>query len=618
MTYRIAILLVMTLACASAAQARGGGGCFLGNTPILRGDGSQTAIAELRPGDVVLAFSQEGKLVSAAVQTVLVRQVDEYLTVVLEQATLNVTPQHPFYVGGGEFKPIDSLAVGDSVFACDGNGFFARRILSITRIAGPATVYNLQTDSPHTFFAAGIAVHNKGGGGGGGFGGGGFGGGGFGGGGFGGGYYGGGYHGYGRASGSPAATFIIVGVLIVIVIVVKYRASQDPQQQNLDYVYTRSDVLAKARKTQALLEFIARQDPSFTLETLTSQATSTFLKLQECWQARNYEPMKPLMMGDLYLDHMRQLSNMIGQHETNIIENVSVERVDMVNIRYTHDAQQREFTALITAAARDYYIDDRTGRFLRGDSTPQKFQEFWTFQLQQGRWLVREIEQTRESDILKEENFFEPFTDAGVDHIYGADAGKAGPAGPWLESSTQVKATKIDRLLAFLVQTDKLFDRQAMLERARSIFLAVYQARQGGQAEAVKDEDLFPGTAQSLRQEMQDEKRRGVSFQFRNLCIRKAELVLVRNYNDNSRDEFTVRFSAHMQQVVLGSGRVLMQDQDVKPFVEFWTFGRQDNRWKLKEVLPPAQGQQQMAAENIDEGSSRGQMQWYYRQTRAN
>ena len=55
----------------------------------------------------------------------------------------------------------------------------------------------------------------------------------------------------------------------------------------------------------------------------------------------------------------------------------------------------------------------------------------------------------------------------------------------------------------------------------------------------------------------------------------------------------------------------------MSPFEEFWTLGRRDGQWKLKEVLPPAQGQQTLAQENVDEGSNSGQLQWFYRQQRA-
>jgi|SRR5208282_637452 len=102
------------------------------------------------------------------------------------------------------------------------------------------------------------------------------------------------------------------------------------------------------------------------------------------------------------------------------------------------------------------------------------------------------------------------------------------------------------------------------------------------------------------------------------LCVRKAELILVRNFPDNSKDDFTVRISAHAQRAVRRNNLLISRDADITPFVEFWTFGWLDNEWKLKEVLPPARGGELVAAENVAEGSSREQLQWYYKQTRAN
>ena len=107
-----------------------------------------------------------------------------------------------------------------------------------------------------------------------------------------------------------------------------------------------------------------------------------------------------------------------------------MERIDLVNVRYTEKADQREFTALITASARDYYLDDRSGKFLRGDQTPARFQEFWTFQLMNGRWLLREIEQAGESDILKDENYAEMLTEETLKGIYGEAAAPKGRRGP--------------------------------------------------------------------------------------------------------------------------------------------------------------------------------------------
>jgi len=339
--------------------------------------------------------------------------------------------------------------------------------------------------------------------------------------------------------------------------------------------------------------------------------------LQKCWQARDYTLMKPLLMPDLYAEHLSQIQSLIRDHEINMIAELKVESVDLVNVRYPNDPNAREFTALISASARDYYLDDRTQSFHRGDDVPAPFQEFWTFHLVDGNWLLREIEQTKESDALKTDNFFEPFTDHGVSQVYAETAGRTGPVGPSVEADAELKATRVERLLNYLVENDKLWDKEAMKERARKVFLEVCLAREAGDPEGVPTADLFPEIAAHLKEEIRSRQAEGASIEFRNLCVRKVELVLVRNYSDKTQDEFTTRITAHAQQIVRRGGQVASEQPYVTPFEEYWTFGRLDDQWKLKEVEPPAKGQEMAGEENVDEGVSAAQLQWYFKHPRA-
>ena len=710
-------------------------GCFLPDTPILLADGTEIPISAVRPGAELLAFTTGGEIVHTTVRRIITYDVNEYVVVRTEQMTLRVTREHPFYVGNGTFKTLEALKTGDAIFVLSGDGLQEQRITGLATVTAPTRVYNLQTDRPNTYFANGVAVHNKGGGcfpagtrirtprgdlaietlqpgdeifgvdaggaeitttvefveatqsalwtietsqgvlqttaehpllsaggnflaagelkpgarivvwnhgqtepalirqitastnrqlvynlrvgpphtfiadgfvvhnkGGGGFGGGGF--------------HGGSYGGSGN--GDPTAVFLIVGIFIVILVVSLIANKKHEKDEDLDYLYSRSEIEAKSVKTRKLLEFLARVDETMAPAKLEEQALATFAKLQECWQARSYEPMKDLMMPDLYAEHCSQLNGMIHNHEINRMDGLRVEHVDIVNVRYPEKENEREYTALFTAVARDYYLDDRTQEFLRGDQLPAHFQEFWTFHRQDGAWRLREIDQTRESDALKEENFFEQFTDLGRDQVYGDQAGKAGPAGPGLEKDTETKDTRTERLLNFLVQTDKLWDRQAMLERARQVFLHVTLAREQGDPAAIPAAELFPDVAKSLQGELIRLGSQGTKLEFRNLCVRKVDLILVRNFADNTRDEFTVRISAHAQRAVRRNNLLISQDPYVAPWTEYWTFGRLDNEWKLKTVEPPAHGEEMTRAENVDQDSSSQQLQWYYQQTRAN
>jgi uncharacterized membrane protein YgcG len=584
-------------------------GCFLPETLVREEDGSEVPISSVRPKDRLLAFTIEGQAVSARVRTVVACEVDEYRVVKTRNITVQVTREHPFYVGNGTFKTLQALKVGDSIFAFDAEGLSAQPIESIATVHKKVLVYNLQTDAPNTFLANGFLVHNKGGGGGGG-GGGGF---------HGGGGGGGGFHGGSGSSGDsgPLPFVILFGIILAIFGITKYVERKQRSDENLDFVYSPAQVAKKAGKTVILLEFLARQDPAMAPEALRKQAETTFLKLQECWSARSYEPMRPLLMPELFREHSLQIAGMVRDHEINVIGDLRVDRIDLVNVRYTFKEEQREFTALITATACDYYLDDRTRRRLRGDTVAAQFQEFWTFQFHNKAWLLREVEQSRESEALKTENFFEQFTDKGVEQIYGKEAAQEGPAGPWLEKAVQIKETRIERMLNFLVQTDRIWDRQAMMETTRRVFLEMMAARESGNPANVPQSDLFPELAAHLKEAIAQNQAQGIAVEFRNLCVRKVELILVRNFADNTRDEFVARVQAHAQKILRRNGQVSRQDEDVVPFEQYLTLGRLNNGWRLKEILTAEAGQAAVQAENLDQDSSPDQVQWYYQHGRA-
>lgn len=579
-------------------------GCFLPDTPILRSDGTQEKISRVRPGDELLAFDPEMGLVRTRVAEVLKRDVEEHLEVRTEEGTLEVTPDHPLFVGGGKFRSAGLLRPGETIWAWDGRELRPQKILSTRRIRGPSEVFHLRTDLPHTFFAGGILVHNKGGG-----------------------SFGGSRSfgssssrsSYPRGSSSPEEPpwipFVIFIALVILAIVVS-RLAKRSKSENLDYLYSRSEIDKKAAKTEKLMVFLARQDPTLAPGELAERARSTFVQLQRCWEARDYGPMKPLMAPALYDQHVAQLKSMERNHEINRIEDLQVEKVDLVHLHYTDDPSQRSFTALITAKAKDYYVDDRTGKFLRGDMAPARFQEFWTFRLQDSQWVLSEIEQAGESDILKDENFVEAFTQDTLQRIYGEEA-KEGTVGPWMPGKQALKATRTERLLNFLARTDPLWDKDKLLQRAREVFMALYLARESGDPARLPEGDLFPDLARDLREQMEKWRAQGLTLEMRNLCVRKVTLLLVRNFRDSSKDDFTVRIDAHAQRIVRKGEKVISQEAYVTPFEEYWTFGRLDRTWKLKEVLPPAKGKELVAQENVDEESTPGQLQWYYRQERA-
>ncbi|OGP51270.1 MAG: hypothetical protein A2Y79_03575 [Deltaproteobacteria bacterium RBG_13_43_22] len=579
-----------------------GGGCLTAGTPINTPQGA-ISIEKLIPGNTVLAVDPQGKIIPSRVKK-LFRTQALVLNLVTDAGSLRTTADHPMGCMDGDFILAGQLQPGQKVLVWKEGVLQPATVIKITREERELPVYNLSVEWPNTFLAAGFLTHNKGGG---------------------------GFHSSSSRSSSGGSGgdlsffqflfvfFFVIIFFIIIIAVIASSASKaiKSKAENLDFVYPRNRIIPKAEKTEKLLAFLSQQDSAVAPAELRKLAETTFKKLQECWGKREYGPMGTLLMPNLFTQHTSQLQGLIRNHEINRIDDLKIEQIDLVNVRYTEKTTQREFTAFITALARDYYLDDRTGKFLRGDQTPARFQEFWTFQMMDGRWLLREIEQAGESDVLKEDNFAEMLTDDTLKGIYGEKAAPKGEAGPWLEKEVEQKATRIDRMLNFLSQTDKLWDRNQMLERARRIFLNVYLAREAGDPGKIPMEDLFPNVSENLRTQLVKWKEGGYVGEYRNLCVRKVELLLVRNYADNTQDEFTVRISAHAQQIIRKGEMVIREEAYVTPFEEYWTFGRLDGQWKLKELLPPGRGKGAVALENIDEESTPDQLQWYYRQPRA-
>lgn len=546
----------------------------------------------------MLAVGPEGRIIQTRVDKIFATR-SLVLSVDTDHGLLHTTTDHPLALPGGDFVPAGKLRPGQKLLVWKNGGVHSAIVLGTSLEGQEREVYNLSVGWPNTFLAADFVTHNKGGSS----------------------SRSSSSSSRGSSSGDDSIFGFIAAVgaisVFALILFIWARAKSQEKKENLDFVYDRNKISPKAGKTEKLLTFLSQQDSSMSPEDLRKLTESTFRKLQECWQARDYSPMQPLMMPDLFGQHTAQLQGLVRNHEINRIESLKVEHVDLVNIRYTEKPDQREFTALITASARDYYVDNRTEKFLRGDEAPARFQEVWTFHRLGDRWLLREIEQAGESDMLKDENFVEMLTDDTLRGIYGEVAEKKGEAGPWLERETEKKATRIERMLNFLVQTDKLWNRNQMLERARQVFLSVYLARESGDPGRVPVADLFPEIAESLRAQIRQWQGQGLKVEYRNLCVRKAELILVRNFADRAKDEFTARISAHAQRIIHKGDQIRSEQQYVTPFEEYWTFGRLDEQWKLKEVLPPALGKRKLAEENVDEDSSQSQLQWYYRQTRA-
>ena len=584
-----------------------GGGCFPAGAAVMTPSGT-SPIEKLSPGDPVTAF-ENGRLKTAAVTALIKTEGIPYTILTAAGKTL-ATAEHPFLTRAGYIKAADLKPGMETGFVSGGRTGWTT-VQSVKALTVAVPVYNLSVDGPNTFIADGFMVHNKGGG----------------------------YGGHGGSSGPLDDLYTALFLMLALYSVFAKKGGDESGE--LDIIISRSRIRAKAERTASLLGFLSKQDKTLAPDVLVARVKEVFLKLQECWTARDCSPMNTMIMPHLLAMHSAQLEGMKHDHEIDLVENIEISAIDLVHVNYVLKPDSRTFTALITACAADYYIDDRDSSFLRGNREPAGFQEFWTFRQQGDAWLLDEIEQTAESDKLSREDFVEQFTDDQVSQITGTEAPLPRVIGPDANPLAVEKGAKIGRMLNFLAVSDQMWSKDRMELAASLAFTNVYMAWEAGDPKELQPDYILPEAMQKLTEMFARQKAAGLSFEFRNFCVRKVELALVTNRAGggdgshpalNSRgtegqdssaimpssgDEFTARITAHAQRAVVQNGADVRREKYVTPFTEFWVFGKDGEHWKLKELLERESGLATLGAENVDEDSSPAQLEWYYTKKRA-
>lgn len=139
----------------SMLSAEGGGGCFAAGTRILMADGTMKRIEDVLKGDKIKTRTEKSdQLVTATVRGTHTATVDGYIIL---NGGLKVTPNHIMYVNG-TWKEAGSIQPGDVLVNSSG---VSVPVTTIEWQRGAYTVYNLEVEKYHTFFAAGIWVHNE-------------------------------------------------------------------------------------------------------------------------------------------------------------------------------------------------------------------------------------------------------------------------------------------------------------------------------------------------------------------------------------------------------------------------------------------------------------------------
>jgi hypothetical protein len=129
---------------------------FLGNTPVLTGDGTRNSIERVAVGDLVLVTDPAtGELSKRPVRQVIAGRGERHMyALTVEGATdtqrLLATAGHAFHLVDRGYTPIERIRRGDVLLGQEGARVLVRQVEDLG-VRPNVTVYNLRVEGSHTF-----------------------------------------------------------------------------------------------------------------------------------------------------------------------------------------------------------------------------------------------------------------------------------------------------------------------------------------------------------------------------------------------------------------------------------------------------------------------------------
>lgn len=178
----------------------------------------------------------------------------------------------------------------------------------------------------------------------------------------------------GTSSSSSSSYIFWLIIIIVISVVSIIRSKMGKNKRNINFssntpVYNNNPIV-DVSQSHIWTERIQQIDPNFSEEKMLSYAKDLFVKLQNAWTQREWEPIRPLETETLFEQHNNQIKNYINTNRINIIDRIAVNYATIYGFRQEGDRDILEVA--LKATMKDYIIDATTKEVLEGNKTQDR------------------------------------------------------------------------------------------------------------------------------------------------------------------------------------------------------------------------------------------------------
>jgi predicted lipid-binding transport protein (Tim44 family) len=143
-------------------------------------------------------------------------------------------------------------------------------------------------------------------------------------------------------------------------------------------------IWGKGRKINRALARMQLREPQWAKGQLIDAACEIFFRSQEAWSHQDLKALTRLLHPSLHAVCAAEISQQQQRQEKNEISALSLNSVTIVDVQNFLDDEKDNFTVYISAKARN--TKSRRGKVYQ--EKHEAFEEFWTFEWEQGKWTL--------------------------------------------------------------------------------------------------------------------------------------------------------------------------------------------------------------------------------------
>lgn len=170
---------------------------------------------------------------------------------------------------------------------------------------------------------------------------------------------------------------IIAAVSVAVIFYIWIKRGEKSVPDSGDAVF-RGEAPA-IRIDSALAEEIARlksRDPGFNEQVFQDKISTAFFEIENSWCRRDMGPARLFLSDAVYSRFQLQLDEYLRNHTFNRLDELSLDRAEIVSIR--SDENYDTIDVWIAATAKDYTVDE-SGKTVSGSNALKTWDEKWSF-----------------------------------------------------------------------------------------------------------------------------------------------------------------------------------------------------------------------------------------------